>query len=852
VKHLILLVISSIALAKDPTWLPQKFPVNDFQMPSHKKATITYIDLEGNKQTVLLDKAVNRVKFKGSYIELVYNNGDKQTFNKQDKSPAILFRDNDGIKNSEALIFADPPLADFKITAKTKKQFEELNELLDKPASEIHSHFEIFEDSGLPANPDKIEEDKITFIFDKDENGNDIYAGFQGEVGIAHGNSFCTGSSYKNSPFTDKRIIYNNCKCFIKIDDKVYDATGSGLRQDDSFAGMIVSHEARSNCLNNLYYSLKDRGVDISSVSKNIAEEKIAQDEIQTEVIEPVDAKTNQQPLIFNPMDEKLAAEMGEIGEFSNSTNILDINTDATPWDFSEYASEEDMFGDIISKVEDTVLDDQMIDPNTGFLKDDPFERKPSSEEDNTPEVIELPAEEEIEIDEDELNESIDKIVEENLQKEEIVPEVIESPTPGLPKEEIEQLAEEIEEVVVIEEDKEQELVDEIDCKDRLTQEIKRIVENDKDNNILGKQYHLTVLKTALMISEKENKGTWEDYVRKNQARINNEQTLKDVKAAYKKYGGESADYEQIKQKFTQADYYWKYKQGDESYRAPHKRLYNEDSSAFILAHQLGDQNSPYSKIDSAIVWFMDEATKAAGQKYTAKSNSTNFSSLVAWYTSNQIEGTPELSTAQINNQLTEAQKQFDGLKDIVTEQFSEEFKLACYKTSDGVDFIGTCEWNTALLSDSLSDALMDVNEKIQADNDFSLALSDDLIGTMGGKGTFDLSMFRRPKEVKREMASVAKAGMTNDEAKKIVFDYVTSKNNIAKQNHDGINKQLDSFDEQYNIARATAIKENKLYFMVEGDIYAKKSGFKVTKESQKAGVQEVRDIMCITEGNCI
>ncbi|MBT7668381.1 MAG: hypothetical protein HN623_02285 [Bdellovibrionales bacterium] len=272
----------------------------------------------------------------------------------------------------------------------------------------------------------------------------------------------------------------------------------------------------------------------------------------------------------------------------------------------------------------------------------------------------------------------------------------------------------------------------ETECLTQAQRKIRALLEEDQ-NNILGKQYHLTALKLALVTSTLDNSSGLPLPTRLSPKVSPKE--LNKLLALYQQYGLDR-DQNRLDQSLSE--------------QQANLLFSNHQMSSFLLAHSLLEPKSPFGKVDAAIVWLMQEAQDALpkvgnNSSYLAK---VNFSGLVRYYmqqlaTSSPVRETLLTSYTKLKDQHQEAivQLKNDLWRALDPECYRQLLPLAC--GLQGID----------LVSDILGDLLLDLTQDFPLQSAMQSYFADDL--QLRFRGKFDLRFIPQmlpPPAKKREM----------------------------------------------------------------------------------------------------
>ena len=256
---------------------------------------------------------------------------------------------------------------------------------------------------------------------------------------------------------------------------------------------------------------------------------------------------------------------------------------------------------------------------------------------------------------------------------------------------------------------------DYLDCDAKLRSELTSLIENDK-GGILALQFDISMLKFAKK-NVLAHKTTIENYLKKDtdtllQLNSKDPNTLKNLEVLYSNYSniGLQAVYKNMDELGSKSQ--------TATFSKASSRLVNKDISSYMLFEKLKNPDSDFDKMDVAITWYMqqvaEQAKKAEGNKsFTATQNMLQLSNRLARY-SGVAGDTDQASLSEIEHDLTKYQAAFQkfldeglvNLKSKMPECFSEDQK-----------FMGNCQWNAGLLTNNLSNLLLDTNSINEQNN---------------------------------------------------------------------------------------------------------------------------------------
>ena len=162
-------------------------------------------------------------------------------------------------------------------------------------------------------------------------------------------------------------------------------------------------------------------------------------------------------------------------------------------------------------------------------------------------------------------------------------------------------------------------------CKQKLSFEIAKILESDK--KIISIQFEITVLK---MTSEVLGAHSIEGLIQKRSKYLTaiDKGVTDKINSLYQTYG--------LKEDVTSIAKILKEKAESPTSFDKHKLFFNQDSSAFLLAHKKINPASKLNDADISVLWFMEkvyEGTKNQTDAFSSRPPHTNLSLRIAQYT---------------------------------------------------------------------------------------------------------------------------------------------------------------------------------------------------------------------------
>jgi hypothetical protein len=248
--------------------------------------------------------------------------------------------------------------------------------------------------------------------------------------------------------------------------------------------------------------------------------------------------------------------------------------------------------------------------------------------------------------------------------------------------------------------------------------------------NIIGLQYELTVLKMASITLKAESK-TFEGLIKKQSKEIAAIDTgiIERMNSMYKTHG--------LKEDATSITNILKEKSTSPNYYDRHKRFFNQESSAFVMAYKQMNPSSSIIDSDISVLWFMDkvsEKAKSQTKAFSEMHNLTNLSTRIAQYTG-AINPKKALTKLEVDEMIEKQKKKINNEFLALIESFKKNNPV-CFNSLFGE---GDSECNLTQVQESFSH-LLAINSKIP---------STDLI-YLGGKisGAIDKARFSISKYV--------------------------------------------------------------------------------------------------------
>ncbi len=205
------------------------------------------------------------------------------------------------------------------------------------------------------------------------------------------------------------------------------------------------------------------------------------------------------------------------------------------------------------------------------------------------------------------------------------------------------------------------------ECKEKLSGEIAELLA-DKSKNIIGLQFELTVLKMA-SLSVSEGEKTFEGLIKKKSQELKaiDNGSIDKMNQLYKKHG--------LPEDASKITDVLKVKASDPNYYNKHKRFFNNDSSAFMMAYQQVHPTSPIKEADISVLWFMDQVSKKAKKEfkeYQSEHNRTNLSTRIAQYTG-AIDPKKKLGQTELDAMVAKQKQKIDNEFLAFIDQFKKD-----------------------------------------------------------------------------------------------------------------------------------------------------------------------------------
>lgn len=269
-------------------------------------------------------------------------------------------------------------------------------------------------------------------------------------------------------------------------------------------------------------------------------------------------------------------------------------------------------------------------------------------------------------------------------------------------------------------------VVSEANCEDQIQNRIRELLEKD-DNNILGKQFQLTSLKMALQIMETRSKkrlDNVEEYIRVDQKKLldrDNKQVIDSLVNFYRDHG-KVEDENFIDKTFN--------KVAGSNYFRSSTRIYNDSASVMILADSLTNENSRFSEVDAASVWFASEINKNFRQG-SYHNNLTNLSSLTFRVLGKLKNEKPPIDINKLKSGISQIEKDLSGNYEIMRKEIGEKF-ADCFQGE-----FASCNAKPAF-DKNFARSLMDLTSKIKNNENYSLEIDRSLKGAINEEFKFD------------------------------------------------------------------------------------------------------------------
>ena len=263
-------------------------------------------------------------------------------------------------------------------------------------------------------------------------------------------------------------------------------------------------------------------------------------------------------------------------------------------------------------------------------------------------------------------------------------------------------------------------------CKQKAVAELLELFKDEK-LDILGQQFNLTAMKTALYLKDKVAKGSvsksLEDVVNKQQSELGKDSKIKSLKDLYTKHGLEKAGpgLDSLTEKLQDPKHKF-------NYFGSNSRMTNEEASNLYLLLDKSDTDIKFGMEDAAIAWAFGKVNKA--KKGSIEYNKLSISTQVNKLMDSSVAGGINMSAEKLKENI---KKSDEGLNSAMTGAFlklSEECR----------NIIGQAE-GCVLYSDIKIDAfaamMKDIAEKTEpATDDKKIAIYslqfDKFIGSPG------------------------------------------------------------------------------------------------------------------------
>lgn len=234
-------------------------------------------------------------------------------------------------------------------------------------------------------------------------------------------------------------------------------------------------------------------------------------------------------------------------------------------------------------------------------------------------------------------------------------------------KEEDEECKDDVPPVVIKEELPITETEEEL-CRKEAIAKILDLFKDDKQN-ILGKQFNLTAMKTALYLKGKAAPGsvptTLENAINKDQANLAKDEKITELKKIYADHGLVAGGMDEMVAKMKEQKF---------NYYSSANRMSNDEASKMYLLLSKNDSPVKFGMEDAAVAWAFGQMNKF--EKGTAEYNKMSLSTQVNKMMSVTIAGGTNMSVDKLQAAAKESEKVIDDAIDVSLKTISE----ACQK----------------------------------------------------------------------------------------------------------------------------------------------------------------------------
>ncbi|MBA2404796.1 MAG: hypothetical protein H0V66_08495, partial [Bdellovibrionales bacterium] len=204
-------------------------------------------------------------------------------------------------------------------------------------------------------------------------------------------------------------------------------------------------------------------------------------------------------------------------------------------------------------------------------------------------------------------------------------------------------------------------------CRKEAVAKIMELFKDDKQN-ILGQQFNLTAMKTALYLKGKAAPGSvpvsLEQSINKDQASLTKDEKIVELKKIYADHGmdGAGAGMEEMVTKMKQQKF---------NYFSSASRMSNDEASKMYLLLSKGDSAVKFGMEDAAVAWAFGQMNKF--EPGSAQSNKMSLSTHVNKMMSTTIAGGTNISVEKLEAASKEAEKAIDDAIAVSLKSISEE-----------------------------------------------------------------------------------------------------------------------------------------------------------------------------------
>lgn len=203
-------------------------------------------------------------------------------------------------------------------------------------------------------------------------------------------------------------------------------------------------------------------------------------------------------------------------------------------------------------------------------------------------------------------------------------------------------------------------------CRKEAVAKLLELFKDDKQN-ILGKQFNLTAMKTALYLKGKVAPGSvpesMEQIINKEQANLARENAVVELKKIYKEHGLEQAG-------TGMDELVSKMKQGEFNYFAAKSRMTNDEASKLYMLLSKSDSDIKFGMEDSAVAWAFGQMNKF--ERGTSQYNKLSLSTQVNRLMGPTIAGGTNMDPEALKQASQAVEKEINDAVDVSLKSISE------------------------------------------------------------------------------------------------------------------------------------------------------------------------------------